>query len=217
MNVRALTLAVLAVFVAPCALAQTTIVQTPLAMAPPQATDSEFEFSFDNDTNASHGWLSFDIHGTGSLDGDNYYVDVFSLQVNGTNVLSGTFNMSGGGDSKLLSNPMGATFSTTTYTPSTVPGGSCSGGSDYCGGITHVRLPVNLFAQGANVLTFGYSSPETFGGSDRRGFQGVDDETWHIGALSVTAVPEPETYAMLLAGLGMLATLKRRRLAAKPS
>jgi hypothetical protein len=32
--------------------------------------------------------------------------------------------------------------------------------------------------------------------------------------ISVTAVPEPETYAMLLAGLGLMATIARRRIKA---
>jgi hypothetical protein len=31
----------------------------------------------------------------------------------------------------------------------------------------------------------------------------------------MTAVPEPETYAMLLAGMGLLATIARRRKAPK--
>ena len=32
-----------------------------------------------------------------------------------------------------------------------------------------------------------------------------------IGALSVTAVPEPESYAMMLAGLALMGTIVRRR------
>lgn len=35
--------------------------------------------------------------------------------------------------------------------------------------------------------------------------------TYYVGAVAVTAVPEPETYAMLLAGLGLLGFAARRR------
>ncbi len=34
------------------------------------------------------------------------------------------------------------------------------------------------------------------------------------GTLSIAAVPEPETYAMFLAGLGMLGAIARRRMGA---
>lgn len=39
-------------------------------------------------------------------------------------------------------------------------------------------------------------------------------ENWHgfnIGSASVSAVPEPETYAMMLAGLGLMGSIVRRR------
>ncbi|MCL2162092.1 MAG: FxDxF family PEP-CTERM protein [Betaproteobacteria bacterium] len=34
---------------------------------------------------------------------------------------------------------------------------------------------------------------------------------WGMGSMTVTAVPEPETYAMLLAGLGLVGVMARRR------
>jgi hypothetical protein len=37
------------------------------------------------------------------------------------------------------------------------------------------------------------------------------DGTWHFDMVIVQAVPEPEAYAMLLAGLGMLGWVARRR------
>jgi len=45
------------------------------------------------------------------------------------------------------------------------------------------------------------------------GQQGTDDEGWGIDnvKVSVTAVPEPETYALFLAGLGVMGAVARRR------
>jgi len=39
----------------------------------------------------------------------------------------------------------------------------------------------------------------------------ASNPSFYVGALAVTAVPEPETYAMLLAGLGLMGCLARRR------
>lgn len=42
------------------------------------------------------------------------------------------------------------------------------------------------------------------------GYSNIPQSGYH-GSISVTAVPEPETYAMLLAGLGVMGTIARRR------
>jgi hypothetical protein len=96
--------------------------------------------------------LSFDVLGTGSMDGDNYYIDVFGLTVNGTQLLQGAFNMSGGGDSKLFFAPVGTVWNTATNT--------CNGCNDpnYQGGTTHISLSIALLA-GINTLAFNYDSP----------------------------------------------------------
>ena len=39
----------------------------------------------------------------------------------------------------------------------------------------------------------------------------TSNPSFYVGAVAVTAVPEPETYAMLLAGLGLLGFAARRR------
>jgi len=40
---------------------------------------------------------------------------------------------------------------------------------------------------------------------------GASNPSFYVGAVAVTPVPEPETYAMLLAGLGLLGFAARRR------
>jgi hypothetical protein len=75
-----------------------------------------------------------------------------------------------------------------------------------------------------NVLHAGYSA--RFGKPVKVGFEdlyGGGDRDFNdlvfslsnvvIGAIPVTAVPEPETYAMLLAGLFAIGALKRRKAA----
>lgn len=153
--------------------------------------------------------LSFDLIGIRSLDGNNDYIDVFTLGFNGVNILSGTFNMSGGGASEVFFAPAGTVWNTVTNT--------CNGCSDYNyqGGITHFEIPVTVLgngdAQTYNTVSFAYTSPTYFNGSVRNGFQDVGDEAWRLGAVNINPVPEPETYAMLLAGLGALGVVARRK------
>lgn len=57
---------------------------------------------------------------------------------------------------------------------------------------------VNLGNSGSAVLSFyGLGKSDSYGGS--------------LDNISVTSVPEPETYAMLLAGLGVMGAIARRR------
>ena len=210
MMLRSLAVAATALFSVTAAQAQTTIYDTSSLMGTALASPDFFSTSVTNSTAFTSGVLSFDIVGSGSLDGNNGYIDIFTLAVNGTNILSGTFNMSGGGTSELFTAPSGATFQTTAYTPSTTS--ACTiDTANYCGGITHITVPIALLTNTTNKLTFSYDSPTSFNGSPTAGSQDISDESWRIGALSVSAVPEPETYAMLLAGLGLLGTLKRRK------
>jgi len=46
-------------------------------------------------------------------------------------------------------------------------------------------------------------------------YGGVDKEQFYLNAVTVAAVPEPETYAMLLAGLGLIGMTSRKRQQAK--
>jgi hypothetical protein len=205
---RLATLAALAALATPAAYAQ-AIFQTGGLMSAAAATDTATALTFTNSTAATQAVLTFDLYGTLSLDGNNDYIDVFKLTANGTSVLTGTFNMSGGGASDVFENPFGAVVTTTTYTPADHP--ACTQ-YNYCGGVTHVSVTLNnLQANGANELVFAYTSPTSFNGTARNGWQGIGDEGWYVGAVNVAAVPEPETYAMMLAGLGLLGGMVRRR------
>ena len=97
---------------------------------------------------------------------------------------------SGSGADIIFANPNGATYSAVNF-------------GFFNGGLLNVSIPVT-FAAGNHVLTFDYA------GAD----QGLGDEGWGLNNITVegvSAVPEPETYAMLLAGLGMIGFMARRR------
>ncbi len=142
--------------------------------------------------------ITFDIFGARSVDGDNGYADLFSIALNDVVVFTGTFNMSGGGANKVITNLFGWTASTLTN-----PGGY------FQGGVTSVAGLVDLTA-GLNKLTFGFSP--IHGGN-----QGTGDESWAINRVEISpppaAVPLPAALPLLAlatAALG-LAGLRSRR------
>ena len=135
--------------------------------------------------------LSFEIQGYASLDGANDYADLFKLSVNGTTLLTGSWDLGGGGANVIYLNPNNATVNAQTN-------GFLSGGK------ASVYIPIALLS-GLNSITYSYSGNA----------QGLGDEGWGINAVNVSAVPEPGTYAMLLAGLGLVGFMTRRKAAKK--
>jgi len=87
-------------------------------------------------------------------------------------------------------NLAGGDTASVTLTGSDVPSGT---------GDQSVARYLNFFAQGNEVITsVSFSSRDNAFETDNH-------------AYSVTAVPEPQTYAMMLAGLGLIGSIARRR------
>lgn len=136
------------------------------------------------------GNISFEIQGYLSLDGSNCCTDTFSLYNDSDLLFQGTFNLGGGGTDIVFVNPNGAAYTAINL-------------GYFNGGLLNVSIPVT-FTTGNHVLTFDYSGSP----------QGLGDEGWGLNNITVegvAAVPEPETYAMLLAGLGLLGFTASRR------
>ena len=70
---------------------------------------------------------------------------------------------------------------------------------------------VGYAATNGAVFTGTYTFTATATGDTTLRFLGVRNGFTHLDNVSVTAVPEPETYAMMLAGLGAVGFMARRR------
>src|SRR5271166_3108944 len=80
--------------------------------SPEQPTDSSITLNFISATAQSVD-LSFTIDGYGTLDGQNFYEDDFSLSLNGPPIFVGTFNLGGGSNTTqavIYSNPYGGAY-----------------------------------------------------------------------------------------------------------
>lgn len=139
--------------------------------------------------------LSFVLQGYKSVDGLNSFSDLFTVNVNGNKLGSGYFNLGGGGITKWT-----GVGSYVNSNPDST--------KDFKGGITTFSGLKFALNAGLNTITFSYTPDGALNGP---GGQGFADESWKIASASVTAVPEPETYAMLLAGLGVMGAIARRR------
>lgn len=166
--------------------------------APTAALETNSSVALNFAAGAGAGQLAFTLAGYTTLDGDNFWIDILHVTLNGSEVLSGTWDIGGGGNSRVLVDPHGATVGIVNNA-------------------THelqISLPVTL-ASGSNQLVFSYESPLNFEGTARAGFQGLGDEGWGLNAVTVSGnlapVPEPASGALLLGGLGALAWLAKRR------
>lgn len=155
--------------------------------------------------------LSFAINGFGSLDGQNFYEDDFTLALNGVSIFSGTFNLGGGGNDVVFFAPVGATASNVSGNGMAVT---------WTGGQVNVATPLTL-AAGANILTFGYNSLV----AGHAGPQSLSDEGWDASNITVTqanqlslaaiVVPEPSGWALMLVGFAGAGATLRRQIRAK--
>jgi hypothetical protein len=131
------------------------------------------------------GYLSFVLSGYKSLDGQNFYEDDFTLSVDGSTLYIGTFGLGGGGaDHQYYNAGVTATKS---------------------GDAVTFLVPLGIVSD-TYTVDFQYTS---LSDKNHAGFQGLSDEGWNISKVAV--VPEPASIALMLAGLGMIGGLARRR------
>lgn len=183
--------------------AQAGILLTAPGLVTQQVTDTDYTINFNG--LAGPADLSFVLDGYASLDGENFYQDDFTLSLNNVAILSGTFNLGGGGNNVVFFAPVGSSINNVSGNGTNVT---------FAGGNVNISTPLNLQA-GSNSLKFAYTSLTT----GHAGFQGFGDESWGVSDVLVTqtgAVPEPGTWALMIIGFGAAgATLRqsRRRLA----
>ncbi len=86
--------------------------------------------------------MNVQLRGYNTLDGNNSYVDVFHVSLNGSEVFTGTFGLGGGGDDLVVLSSQDTAYS-------------------HHDGVVDLTIPVNL-VDGQNTVTFAYSSPTSF-------------------------------------------------------
>ncbi len=122
------------------------------------------------------GNVNFQIQGYRTLDGLNCCTDTFHLYVNGTELITGTWDLGGGGQDVVYLNADGATI-------------------NHSGQGVDISAPVT-FVNGLNTVDFEYTGE----------YQGLGDEAWGLNHIDITgnevSTPEPATLALLLTGLG---------------
>ncbi|WP_028862629.1 PEP-CTERM domain protein [Psychromonas aquimarina] len=136
--------------------------------------------------------LTFDLLGYKSVDGANGYQDIFRLDINGSNLFTGSFNMGGGGATNIIFQDPGVTVvSTVSY-------------GLFRGGLTQFAVNHNLLS-GNNSYLFDYGV-----------MQGLHDEGWGLRNIvirgTVSDVPEANTVGLLILSLAMLFWSRKNKL-----
>ena len=165
-------------------------------------TDSFVSETFTGAAGAAQ--LSFALDGFASLDGQNFYEDDFTLSLNGNPILTGTYNLGGGGNDVTFTSPVGASINNISGNGTDVT---------WNGGQVLISTPLSL-AAGLNTLTFRYDSLT----DGHAGFQGTGDEGWGLENISVTqgAVPEPISWALMIMGVASMGAVLRRQRRLQP-
>jgi hypothetical protein len=124
---------------------------------------------------AGAGNVTFQIQGYRTLDGSNCCTDVFHMVVNGSELITATWALGGGGTTIVFAYPFGTTIV-------------------HSGQTVDISAPVS-FINGLNTVDFSYTGS----------FQGLGDEAWGLNHVTITGnsstVPEPATLTLLLTGL----------------
>lgn len=146
---------------------------------------SSFSMNFDSDLNT---WDSYNALGT-NLGGNGYY-DAFIVTVNTTGFYWSTSH----------TDPVTASASTFVW-----------GGSDYADGILESYVTAPIPAGDTISLAAGSATYYVSLVLDTKSAPQSDTLHSSYGSFHVSPIPEPETYAMLLAGLGLMGFVARRR------
>ena len=200
MNLRALLAAsALALATLASAGANASVLYSAPGATGPVATNTTHTVSFNGPAGAAN--LSFVLDGYASLDGQNWYEDDFTLNLNGTDILKGTFNLGGGGADAVYFAPIGSSINNVSGNGTAVT---------WAGGHVNIATPLSLLA-GLNTLSFNYTAL----GAGHAGFQGTGDEAWGVEQVLVTSrgaggVPEPAAWALMIVGFGTAGSMLRR-------
>jgi hypothetical protein len=151
--------------------------------------------AFDFVATGGKGLVNFDLNGFLTLDGNNAWRDIFTLSLNGTDLVRGTYDLGGGGGNRTDFAPIGSLITAQSFGVRN-------------GGLGRFQIPLEL-AAGMNRLELRYSGTS----------QGLGDEGWGVSNLRVSevgaTVPEPTTWMLLIAGFGMVGAAARRKAPAR--
>lgn len=173
--------------------------------APASAAVTIFSDNFDSYSPSALNWIppvasgTVDLIGIGFIDilpGNGNYIDLDGSTAN-SGIFANSVNLTGGVTYTLSFDLAGSQRGSTETANINFGTASTSATLGSSAGLTAYALSFTPAASGIYSFSF-----ENLGG---------DNVGLLLDNVSVAAVPEPETYAMLLAGLGMLGFILRRK------